>query len=450
MAWQAGICPLIMISKLVLMLLAAGAAAQTCDDNNPSPDHGGVWCSKHHRLLHSRQRRAEDPSTCAVVSFYILTPSSQSTRGPEAVAQLGSAAVANHRAYAKAHGYHHLSVDNVTSPMLRQALAMVHPASWVKLFLVADFLRNPRLASIALYAYLDADVFIARPQWSLSRVLRRTTSSGLWSLERSRAPRGADCSFVFAADVGWNEQARVWLEAHNRADSRGSRQSQAKTPNRLFNAGIFLMRNTPAARQTIELAIEATARDRWQTDWEQQAFVSLYVHRPRVRRAICVVNRTRLQGLVRLDSDQQLIVRGDVWAAHFTGKRYTLAAVNQILKAASAPGGGGGGKPGGGGGGASGGGKRGGGGAGSGGKRGGAIAATAAAAAEQQQREAAEQQHRVTAALAAATVGSDIWALQQTLSNAQGVEGVEKTALIAAIQRLSLLEAQEALRQGGW
>ena len=155
---------------------------------------------------------------------------------------------------------------------------------------------------------------------------------------------------MFAADVGWNEQARVWLEAHNRAYSRWSRQSQAKTPNRLFNAGIFLMRNTPAARQTIELAIEATARDRWQTDWEQQTFVSLYLHRPRVRKAICVVNRTQLQGLVRLDSDQQLIVRGGVWAAHFTGKRYTLAAVNQILKAASAPGGGGGGKPGGGGG----------------------------------------------------------------------------------------------------
>ena len=49
-----------------------------------------------------------------------------------------------------------------------------------------------------------------------------------------------------------------------------------------------------------------------------------------------------------------------------------------------------------------------------------------------------------TAALAAATDGSNVAALQQALSTAQGVVGVDEAALIAAATRLSLLEAPTA------
>ena len=244
----------------------------------------------------------------------------------------------NHEAYARRHGYLLLNEDNSSSPQLAGAIKMVHPPSWAKVILISDLLTNSQYRHVAHWAWLDADAFVIRPEWSLPYLFYHTTTQ---VLSRRPANVWSNCRLTFGSDVGMTSQ---FLHLQSAVVGRTAKERSLATtasgrPSRFLNAGVFLFYNQPQVRRIFRLAIADAERNRFaNVDWEQTTIANLFLDHAWVRKVMCIVNRTSLQALVKIDQDRALAVSGKVWAAHMTYTRWSLPDVQRWLQKAVAAG----------------------------------------------------------------------------------------------------------------
>ena len=260
------------------------------------------------------------PAIAAIVSLFVSSSPPGITR-QHAVHKhgIGNTALQNHGRYARRHGYLHLTEANVSALKLRQAIKMIFPASWAKLWLLMELFSEERFASVKYWAWLDADAFVVRLDWSLQRVF-------------TRANARSSCGVVVGWDTGYDDKAKSWLAETERVG--GSHNITAKRPFYLFNAGVMLIYNQPNTIDLLTRAMKMAFRERYRVDWEQGAFTELYLNHLSIRKVLCPVDRHLLQGMVRFPEDRTLVENAQVWVAHVTEAKMELPAVQALLSRA--------------------------------------------------------------------------------------------------------------------
>ena len=260
----------------------------------------------------------------AIVSIFVHAPTppgreSTSYKKPG----IGEFALQNHGSYARRHGYLHLTQANLSTVKARQYVAMIYPLAWAKLWLLMELFTDERFASVEFWAWLDADAFVVRHDWTLQSVFKRANGK-------------PGCSVIVSWDIGYDDEARAWLSETERV--AGSHNMKAARPfdkyRYIFNTGVMLLRNELNTIDLLTRAMDMAVRERYRSDWEQGAFTDLYLDHLHVRKVLCPVDRHLLQGMVKLPEDRELVYKARVWVAHVTGAKLDKSGVQALLSGA--------------------------------------------------------------------------------------------------------------------
>ena len=257
--------------------------------------------------------------TSAIVSLFVHAPTPPgSTSHIIQRSGIGEFALQNQGSYARRHGYLHLTQANLSTVKARQYVAMIYPPSWAKLWLLTELLTDERFASVKYWAWLDADAFVVRHDWTLQSVFKRANGK-------------PGCGVIVGWDIGYDDKARAWLSETERVG--GSHNVTAARPffRYIFNAGVMLLRNELYTIDLLTRAMDLAVRERYRSDWEQGAFTDLYLDHLYIRKVICPVDRHLLQGMVRLPKDRALVDKAHVWVAHLTGANLNKSGVQALL-----------------------------------------------------------------------------------------------------------------------
>jgi len=258
----------------------------------------------------------------AIVSLFVHAPTPPGS-APRAVQKsgIGVFALQNHESYARRHGYLHLTQANLSTVKARQYVAMISPPPWAKLWLLMELFTDERFASVKYWAWLDADAFVVRHDWTLQSVFKRANGK-------------PGCGVIVGWDIGYDDKAKTWLSETERIG--GSHNMKAARPffRYIFNAGVMLLRNELSTIDLLTRAMDMAVRERYRSDWEQGAFTDLYLDHLYVRKTLCPVDRHLLQGMVRLPEDRALVEKAHVWVAHLTGAHLDKSGVQALLSGA--------------------------------------------------------------------------------------------------------------------
>ena len=266
--------------------------------------------------MHSR-------ALAAIVSLFVHAPTPPGSVPHRSAIQksgIGEFALQNHGSYARRHGYLHLTQANLSTVKARQYVAMIYPLAWAKLWLLMELFTDERFASVEFWAWLDADAFVVRHDWTLQSVFKRANGK-------------PGCSVIVSWDIGYDDEARAWLSETERV--AGSHNMKAARPfdkyRYIFNTGVMLLRNELNTIDLLTRAMDMAVRERFRSDWEQGAFTDLYLDHLHVRKVLCPVDRHLLQGMVKLPEDRELVDQARVWVAHVTDAKLDKSGVQALL-----------------------------------------------------------------------------------------------------------------------